>query len=103
MSNHYLRAILAPFGSDPLHGRFVTLGQEGQDLRLSTVGDPQEYAGEPELIPRPGLTARDLLKDRLIAGSDLDRTRFSSAHGASSSLKKDTPFTIAGAPNFGHH
>ena len=65
-------------------GRFITLGLEGQGLGLSTFGDPQEDAGAPDLIPRPGLALSDLLKDRQILGSDLDRTRFSATHGASS-------------------
>ena len=40
--------------------------------------------GRAGLIPRPGLALSDLLKDRQILGSDLDRTWFSATHGASS-------------------
>ena len=39
-------------------GRFITLDQKGQNLRLCSIRDPQEDASPPDLIPRPGLAAQ---------------------------------------------
>jgi hypothetical protein len=70
------------------NGRFVALSLVGQGLCPSSLGDPQEYAGTPDLIPRPGLAMSDLLKDPQILRSDVDSTRFATTHGAGSLLKR---------------